>query len=662
MFWLWLVFFAAASQVYANTVAVPFNVGFSGDVGSNAQQSNNITLFSSMGVSRLIFSQTSDTGQFQIQGNDIPGTLRLITSSGTVDIPGAIIWRWRLSNGGSEPYSLGFLANENISKSWVHNGTTYTITGLASDGSFKTVADDGVATSNLGIAVIGATFNVVNGDNVSGNAANLTSVLSSLNTYLSTSGSSAPSGPVSVVSQTTNDSTPTVTGSVTLQSGEQLEVTINGVTYTTSTGLTVSGSSWSVTLPSTSDGTYDVDAEIINSDGFTLSDSTASELIIDTTGATINGPNSATGSTASISVNEEQTSVFSFTASETVTWSITGGVDASAFTVNSSSGVVVFSSTPDYENAADTGSDNSYVFEITATDSLGNTTVQTVTVTVLDITGSLGGTVIDGRTGAVVSDVTVRLYDNSSNLLGTTLTDASGEYSFSGRAAGTYVVEFRPTTKAARGRTDRGQINGRYVESIVLSGEETLTDVDGILIDPAGVVYDSNSRSPIENAIVELFVRPDSGGSRREVLDSELDQALGGVSGQTTASDGQYTFILNGSAPSGVYDIVVTPPATHIFESATIPKTAGPYTPELGGGVETIQTQSTAPSGTEDTEYYLSFDFTITQDASTSSNGVINNHIPVDPVSPQLTVTKTADNTSISPASAGDTISYTITV
>lgn len=402
MFWLWLVFFAAASQVYANTVAVPFNVGFSGDVGSNAQQSNNITLFSSMGVSRLIFSQTSDTGQFQIQGNDIPGTLRLITSSGTVDIPGAIIWRWRLNNGGSEPYSLGFLANENISKSWVHNGTTYTITGLASDGSFKTVADDGVATSNLGIAVIGATFNVVNGDNVSGNAANLTSVLSSLNTYLSTSGSSAPSGPVSVVSQTTNDSTPTVTGSVTLQSGEQLEVTINGVTYTTSTGLTVSGSSWSVTLPSTSDGTYDVDAEIINSDGFTLSDSTASELIIDTTGATINGPNSATGSTASISVNEEQTSVFSFTASETVTWSITGGVDASAFTVNSSSGVVVFSSTPDYENAADTGSDNSYVFEITATDSLGNTTVQTVTVTVLDITGSLGGTVIDGRTGAVV--------------------------------------------------------------------------------------------------------------------------------------------------------------------------------------------------------------------------------------------------------------------
>ena len=640
---------------------MPFNLGFIGDVGSNAQQANNITLLASMGVSRIIFSQSSDSGQFQLQGNDIPGTLRLITSSGAVDVAGAIVWRWRLATGG-EPYSLGFIPDENVSKSWTHNSTTYTITGLASDGSFKTIADDGVATSNIGVAVIGATFNVVNGDDVSGNAANLSSVLDSLNTYLATSGSSAPSGPVSVVSQTTNDSTPTVTGSVTLQSGEHLEVTINGVTYTTSNGLTVSGTTWSVTLPSTSDGTYNVDAEILNDDGFVLSDSTSSELIIDTVGATITGPGSSTGSTASLSVDEEQTSVFSFTASETVTWSITGGADSALFTVNSSTGVVTFSSAPDYENPGDSNTDNDYVFEITATDSLGNTTVQTVTVTVLDVTGSIAGTVTNARTGAVISGVTVKLYNSSNTLLATTTTDANGDYEFSGRSAGTYIVEFRPTTKAAKGRSDRGQVNGRYVESITISGEEDLTDVDGILIDPSGVVYDSDTRSPVENAVVQLFVLPDSGGSRREVLSSELDQSLGGVSGQTTGADGLYNFILNGSAPSGVYDIVVTPPATHIFESSEITKSSGPYSPSLGGGVETIQSQSTAPSAGEATTYYLSFDFTITATSSTSSNGVINNHIPVDPVNTQLTVTKTADTSGFSsPVVAGDIITYTIT-
>jgi hypothetical protein len=56
----------SATSSFAGTVAVPFNLGFIGDVGSNAQQANNITLLASMGVSRIIFSQSSDSGQFQL--------------------------------------------------------------------------------------------------------------------------------------------------------------------------------------------------------------------------------------------------------------------------------------------------------------------------------------------------------------------------------------------------------------------------------------------------------------------------------------------------------------------------------------------------------------------------------------------------------------------
>ena len=80
---------------------------------------------------------------------------------------------------------------------------------------------------------------------------------------------------------TTADTTPTVTGDVTLQSGENLTVEINGVVYSISTGLTMSGTNWSVTVPSDlAVGTYSVTAAITNVDGYSLSDGTINKLSI----------------------------------------------------------------------------------------------------------------------------------------------------------------------------------------------------------------------------------------------------------------------------------------------------------------------------------------------------------------------------------------------
>jgi len=83
-----------------------------------------------------------------------------------------------------------------------------------------------------------------------------------------------------VVSQVTSNNTPTVTGTVTLGAGENLAVTINGVTYTTANGLSIAGPNWSVTLPSTPMGTYTVVATARDSAGNTSSDATANELVI----------------------------------------------------------------------------------------------------------------------------------------------------------------------------------------------------------------------------------------------------------------------------------------------------------------------------------------------------------------------------------------------
>lgn len=91
----------------------------------------------------------------------------------------------------------------------------------------------------------------------------------------------------------------------------------------------------------------------------------------------ITGPASATGANSSISIAENTTSVFTFTANETVTW-MKSGADESFFSI-SSSGVLTVS-VRDFELKADVGADNVYTVVITASDSNSQTTSQTLSV------------------------------------------------------------------------------------------------------------------------------------------------------------------------------------------------------------------------------------------------------------------------------------------
>ena len=86
----------------------------------------------------------------------------------------------------------------------------------------------------------------------------------------------------------------------------------------------------------------------------------------------MNSAPNITNSTFAISVEENQTSAFTITATDsdgdTLTYSLSG-TDSSQFAV-SSSGVVTFNSAPDYENPTDSNTDN--VYEMTATVSDGS--------------------------------------------------------------------------------------------------------------------------------------------------------------------------------------------------------------------------------------------------------------------------------------------------
>uniref|UniRef100_UPI00037A7D5A DUF4347 domain-containing protein n=1 Tax=Leeia oryzae TaxID=356662 RepID=UPI00037A7D5A len=82
---------------------------------------------------------------------------------------------------------------------------------------------------------------------------------------------------------------------------------------------------------------------------------------VDTTPPAITGPSGSAGdATASKSVAENTTAVTQVTASESVTWSLQGGTDASLFDIDAS-GNLSFKTAPDYETPGDSNTNNTYV-------------------------------------------------------------------------------------------------------------------------------------------------------------------------------------------------------------------------------------------------------------------------------------------------------------
>ena len=90
-----------------------------------------------------------------------------------------------------------------------------------------------------------------------------------------------------VVPQLTNDATPTISGTWANIPGDTLAVTVapsgggGGTTYTTVSGLVITGNSWSLTSASLVDGAYDVTATVTRG-GATRTDISSAEVTVDT--------------------------------------------------------------------------------------------------------------------------------------------------------------------------------------------------------------------------------------------------------------------------------------------------------------------------------------------------------------------------------------------
>ena len=95
------------------------------------------------------------------------------------------------------------------------------------------------------------------------------------------------------------------------------------------------------------------------------------------------------GAAASKSVRENQSAVTDVNANDPngdpLTYSISGGTDASAFQIDASSGVLSFRNAPDWEAPGDSNGDNAYLVTVAVSDGRGGTDSQQISVIVTDV-------------------------------------------------------------------------------------------------------------------------------------------------------------------------------------------------------------------------------------------------------------------------------------
>ena len=330
-------------------------------------------------------------------------------------------------------------------------------------------------------------------------------------------------------------------------------------------------------------------------------------------------------------------------------------------------------------------------YELCEAGNLGNCATASITVTVqAGAKGKVSGKayfdrdqnrVFSGNDSPLVGYVAVlsRNVGGVETEIAQTQTGSDGSYEFASIEPGAgYQVAFRtpsagpilgtPFNQAAQtanGQNSTGQnqlttpatgsvtFGGAITNITVYSGDNTVDQ--NLPLDPSGVVYDSVTRQAITGATVVL---------KGPLGFNPALHLVGGAAGATyvTAADGIYQFLLLATAPTGVYRLEVTNPASYLPPEAA----AGGVAPAQGvltvpAGINLIQANAAAPAvgvnGLPGTLYYLQFNFANFGGAPE----ILNNHVPLDPlnVGGRLQVRKTASTTSVE---VGDSLQYTITV
>ena len=203
-----------------------------------------------------------------------------------------------------------------------------------------------------------------------------------------------PSAPT-VVSQTTGDVSPIVTGTATLAAGESLSVVVNGRTY--NNVVVDGGGNWSIDTSTPPDSgsplsfddgvTYEVTATVSDAAGNATNDASTGEITIDRSGPTFSAQtlqyaeNQIADATVGTLTASDANGIAGYTFSATGTNTSIDGyfqVDSAGVVMITAAGIAA--NTNDFES-----SPNSFNHDVVATDNVGNTVTATVTLEVTDL-------------------------------------------------------------------------------------------------------------------------------------------------------------------------------------------------------------------------------------------------------------------------------------
>ena len=186
-----------------------------------------------------------------------------------------------------------------------------------------------------------------------------------------------------VDSQLTQSTTPTLTGTATLNAGEILTVTVNGVVYEyggadpQDSALGFSGGVWSLDFSDpnagtlSSDATYEVLATVTDAASLSSSDSTSSELVIDNTPPSI--------PTVNAQVTSDTTPVITGTWDSADSEELTVTVNGVTYTLSSSPELTAVGNNWTLTIPSEITPDGSYQVVAKAVDEVGNTSTDSTT-------------------------------------------------------------------------------------------------------------------------------------------------------------------------------------------------------------------------------------------------------------------------------------------
>ncbi len=257
-------------------------------------------------------------------------------------------------------------------------------------------------------------------------------------------------------------------------------------------------------------------------------------------------PTITSGNTASVA--ENTTAVITVTATDvdgdTPTYSITGGADATLFGIDAASGAVTFTAAPDFETPTDVGTDNIYELEVTADDSNGGTTAQTISVTVTN----------ENEVPTITSGNTASVAENATAVTTVTATDVDGDtptYSITGGADATLfgidATSGAVTFTAAPDFETPGDAGTDNIYELEVTADDSNggTDIQTISVtvtdaNDAPTITSANTASVAENATaVTTVVATDvDGDTPTFAITGGADSALFGID----ATSGAVTF------------------------------------------------------------------------------------------------------------------------